>query len=266
MRTRLPTAGRAPLVRGALLLAVLAVAATGCADDGRLHDAGLTPAVSEQPTPQLLWPAAATSAPPSPSATAAPAPPAALTGITVTSDRVGDLPVAAVLQRDPAVSADERSALAGCAGCALRPAEFHDLIGDGGSELITALVTPDHAYLHVYALKDRQVLPLLGLTLQPGFTADTIGTDLVVHEPAQATEVVSTYRWDGARLVLKNIQATGPGVGTPLCTPSTAPTPFALPPTGGKPGSGPVVVPPSAAAAAPTAPFGAVVPTKAPRP
>ncbi|MDH6110940.1 hypothetical protein P3T36_004513 [Kitasatospora sp. MAP12-15] len=239
---------------GVMLLLLLAIAATGCADGGQLHDAGLTPAVTERPTPQLLWAADATSAPPSPAAPSSPSAPVPLTGITATSDRIEDLPLSTVLQKDPGLSADERSALAGCDGCTIRPAQYRDLTGDGRSELLAALVTPSRAYLHVYALNNRQVLPVLDLTLQLGFTADTVGTDLVVHEPTQATEIISTYQWDGARLLFKDQQV----LGAPLCTPAKAPVPTPTSSSGDRPTpavvpekSGPSGVAPATRSAAP---------------
>ncbi|MCU7820510.1 protein phosphatase, partial [Kitasatospora sp. DSM 101779] len=53
--------GRAVAVVAAAAAAALALA--GCDSPGTLHDAGPARQVAEHPSPQPLWPAAATSAP-----------------------------------------------------------------------------------------------------------------------------------------------------------------------------------------------------------
>ncbi len=252
-----------------LLLAALAVLATaGCTSDGRLHDAGRTRAVTSWPTPRLLWPAADTAPPSTATATGQP-PPAPVPGVPVEGDDIRAVEVGTLLAHDPAVLGPERSALAGCAGCAVRPAQYRDLTGDGRDELLTAVITGDRrAVLHVYTLRERQILPVLALQALPGFSADTVGTDLLVHEPtSEVTETTSTYHWDSVRLAFDNrqIRATGPAADVPGCEPAV-PNAEPVRPGGRSPapgsGAAPAPTAPNAPSAAPTAPN---APSAAPR-
>ncbi|MCX4748543.1 hypothetical protein OG455_24005 [Kitasatospora sp. NBC_01287] len=238
--------------------------------------------VTLQPTPVAVW--AASVGTPTPAGTAAPqAAPTALPGVTVTGGDLQAVDVKQLLRQDPQTEPGERTALSGCTGCQLLPSQYRDLVGDGGAELITAVVTADHhAYLHVYQLRGQQVFAVLTLSVLPGFTADTLGTDLVVHEPtSSATRTTSTYHWNGAQLV--RTTATGPDT-TPAPGPNDCPAPTPYP--GGKfqlplvipspsatagskahPSAGPVApaTAPAPTAPAPTAPTAAaVVPTPAP--
>ncbi|MFJ1706091.1 hypothetical protein [Kitasatospora sp. NPDC088346] len=217
---------RTPLLRCALLgvLAVLTVA--GCDGVGGLHDAGQTRAITSHPSPLPLWPAAETSAPPSPQAVADQSPPEPLPGLAV--DGLQQLDARTVLTRDPELTPAERTALdGGCPGCLVQPAQYRDLSGDGRPELLTAVVTGSgtgtgRAVLHVYTQRDRQVLPVLALTALPGFTADTTGQDLVVHEPTgPLAETSSTYRWNSVRMAFadRRTRATGPAADAPGCPP-----------------------------------------------
>ncbi|WP_371494248.1 hypothetical protein OG871_03950 [Kitasatospora sp. NBC_00374] len=217
---------RTPLLRCALLgvLAVLTVA--GCDSAGGLHDAGQTRAITSHPSPLPLWPAAETSAPPSPQPVADQSAPEPLPGLAVGG--LQEVDARTVLGKDPELTPAERTALdGGCPGCLVQPAQYRDLSGDGRPELLTAVVTGagtggGRAVLHVYTQRDRQVLPVLALTALPGFTADTAGQDLVVHEPTgPLAETSSTYRWNSVRMAFadRRTEATGPAADLPGCPP-----------------------------------------------
>ncbi|RAJ42724.1 hypothetical protein K353_02400 [Kitasatospora sp. SolWspMP-SS2h] len=258
VRTRPPGTG---LSRCLLLVLLAVVAATGCRAPGALEDAGAARPVRAHPSPQPLWPdAAAGPAPARPAAVEqqkpAPLPGLALDALTGTDART---PLAA----DPALGPPERTALAaGCAHCAVRPAQYRDLDGDGRPELLTAVLFdagPDspRAVLHVYALRGREVLPVLAVPAAPDFTAETVGADLVVHEPTGPfAETSSTYRWNTDRMVLvdRRIKVLGPGADVSGClladacgplvvlAPTPAPTP--VPSAGPAPAAGRTAVPP----------------------
>ncbi len=251
--------------RGVALLVLAGAGATGCTAAGQLHDAGQAAPISR---PSPLWPAALTTSSPAPAASGQ-APPAPLAGITAAGDRIQDLDVHTVLAADKALTGDELAALAGCAGCEVRPAQYRDLTGDGRAELITAVLTANRtAYLHVYTLQGGKVLPVLGIQVLPSFTADTVEArpgnstevDLVVREQTgQETEMSSTYAWNGVRLAVKDrqIHADGPLADIPACataSPGTTPGPKWPGPSlpgGVRPSAQPSVVPP--AEAGPTA-------------
>ncbi|MFI6444745.1 hypothetical protein [Kitasatospora sp. NPDC050543] len=213
---------------GVLLAAVAATALTGCTSAGGLHDAGATRPLTSRPSPVQLWPAAAVSQTPTPAVTSQP-PPTPIPGITAPGDDIQRVDPPAVLAQDPAIKADEKAALAGCTGCLVRPAQYRDLTGDGHDELLTAVLTGEQrAFLHVYTLRERQVLPILALQVLPGFTADTVGADLVVREPTnEVTVTSSTYRWDLGRLAFRDrqIKSSGPAADVPGCPATPAPDP-----------------------------------------
>ncbi|GGV18717.1 hypothetical protein GCM10010495_36890 [Kitasatospora herbaricolor] len=212
---------------GVLLVALAVAASAGCSSAGQLHDAGKTRPVTVRPSPQQLWPAADVSPLPSASPAGQPSP-APVPGVVADGESIRTVDVPVLLDKDPSVQSEERTALTGCAGCAVRPAQYRDLTGDGREELLTAVVTGgQRAYLHVYTLRERQVLPVLALQVLTGFSADTVGPDLLVHEPTnEVTETNSTYRWNGVRLAFDNrqIRATGPAADVPGCLP-TGPAP-----------------------------------------
>ncbi|MFC8447539.1 hypothetical protein [Kitasatospora sp. NPDC057223] len=248
-----------------VLLAVLAVAVTtGCTSAGGLHDAGRTRAVTSPPSPpspRLLWQAA--DVPQAPSGTPTPqSAPVPVPGVVADGDDIRAVDVPALLGADPALQSDERAALAGCTGCQVRPAQYRDLTGDGRDELLTAVLTPERrAFLHVYTLHERQLLPVLALQALPGFSADTVGADLLVHEPtSEATETNSTYHWNGLRMAFESrqIRATGPAADVPGCVP----TPVASEPA--HPSAAPRTARPGAGSGAGDAPAPSVVPGAAP--
>ncbi|GJF32508.1 hypothetical protein KNE206_52080 [Kitasatospora sp. NE20-6] len=238
MRTRTrPTAlARYPARTAAALAAALAAAVllTGCGTPGPLHDAGPARPIAAHPSPLALWPAAATSAPASPQPTADRPPPEPLPSITAPAGGLGALAASAVLTHDPGLTDLEHRALnGGCTGCVVQPAQYRDLSGDGRPELITAVVMPDRdsgegqAVLHVYTERGGGIVPVLSVTALAGFTADTVGRDLVVHEPTgPRARTSSTYRWSAVRMAFadRRITSTGPDDGAPAC-PTAVPEP-----------------------------------------
>lgn len=271
------------LARYAARTVVAAVAAfaaagvlTGCDSPGPLHDAGPARPVAVHASPLPLWPSAATSAPATPRASVdQPSPPSPLTGITVPAGGLRQLDAPTVLAHDPALTDLERRVLnGGCPDCRIQPGQYRDLSGDGRPELITAVVTHDpktdpefdqgRAVVHVYTDRDGAILPVLSLTALAGFTADTVGRDLVVHEPtAPLAATSSTYRWNSVRMAFvdRQITYTGPADGAPGCPPAGADLASRSTP-GASPVPGRSAVVPSPAAAAPTAPT--VRPTRRP--
>ncbi|MGA5704728.1 hypothetical protein [Peterkaempfera bronchialis] len=253
MRTDGRTAWRR--ITGAVALAMAgALLAVGCGAPGQLHDGGRTRPVAVRPTPQPLWPAAKVAATPTPRARAGLSAPSPIPGITVASADIRTVSVTKLLAGDPALERDERAVLPTCPKCDLLPPQYRDLTGDGRPELITALVTPgDRAVLHVYTLKGTQIVPILNLPVSPGFTADTVGRDLVVQEPTTASiETSSRYQWDGSRLAFaaRQIKATGPGsaVDALACIPGVANGTGADAEPSAVPSPAPVRMPPPTAA------------------
>ncbi|MFF0292732.1 hypothetical protein ACFYST_00845 [Kitasatospora sp. NPDC004614] len=222
------------------LLALLAlVAVTGCRAPGGLDDAGATRPIQAHPSPLPLWPVSATSAPPAAQASAVPQAPVPLPGLSAGS--LTELDARAVLGAEPDLSSAERAALNGrCTGCEIRPAQYRDLNGDGSPELLTAVVAGadsegGRAVLHVYTLRGREVLPVLTVAALPGFTAETVGEDLVVHEPTgPSAETSSTYRWNAGRMAFvdRRIKATGTDPNVPGCPADSAPTVPVVPTAG----------------------------------
>ncbi|MFB7943481.1 hypothetical protein ACFC6L_01035 [Kitasatospora phosalacinea] len=221
MRTR-PL--RTTLLRCALLGLPVVLAVTGCRAPGALEDAGAARPVRSHPSAQPLWPAsgsAPAAVPPAPVELKRPAP---LPGLAL--DTLTGVDARTLLAADAALTGDERRALAGgCPGCEVRPAQYRDLDGDGGPELLTAVLSgtgPDapRAVLHVYALHGREVLPVLAVAVQPDFTAETVGTDLIVREDVgPSVETSRTYRWNGDLPVLVDhrVAVTGPGADGSGC-------------------------------------------------
>ncbi|GLW57739.1 MBL fold metallo-hydrolase [Kitasatospora phosalacinea] len=275
MRTRPPRTVRFTCV---LLGLPVLLAVAGCRSPGGLEDAGAARPVRAHPSAQPLWPSTVAAAPPVSTyginALARANPLVPLPGLAF--DTLAGADARTVLAADPALTPDERAVLdGGCTGCEVRPAQYRDLDGDGGPELLTAVLSatgPDgpRAVLHVYALRGRQVLPVLAAPAPPTFTAETVGTDLLVRDPgAPFTETVRTYRWSGDRLALadqriKVLGAPGdtPGcLATAVCEPTTSlvvvapttgpvPTPTAAPaPT---PAAGPEADPAGTTAVRPT--------------
>jgi hypothetical protein len=143
----------------------------------------------------------------------------------VLGDDIRGVSARTVLEKDLTdLRPDERAALNGCPGCVVQPERYRDLGGDGREELITAVLTgSERAVLHVYTLRDHQVLPVLALPVLPGFTADTVGQNLVVHEPnGPNSRTDTTYQWKAGVLVVidRQIKGADPAAANPSCVPT----------------------------------------------
>ncbi|MFE2726747.1 hypothetical protein [Kitasatospora sp. NPDC059327] len=240
---------------GLLAALGLLVALAGCAAPGALRDAGAARPVTPLPVPQALWPNLGTSpAPTSPaSATAGPTepPPTPVPDLTVPGPDLTSVDLRTLLAKDPAVSADERRALAGCPDCEVRSPEYRDLTGDGRAELIAAVSTGGSVVLHVYTRGSGGVVPVLRVAVQPGFSAETVAADLWLHEPSTASSVKSShYSWNGTRLSLaeQRLQAVGPIAGPGQGSTTTADPVITARPSAGA--ASPAVAPSGAAGAA----------------
>ncbi|MEE1786783.1 hypothetical protein PUR71_28345 [Streptomyces sp. SP17BM10] len=269
-RRRRAAAPAAALAAVAVLGALAAALVVGRADPGGLKDQGPSQPVTPSPRAQPLWPGLNTPSPPSTAATetasASQAPPQPVPDLIVPGRDITAVDVRAVLTKDPDVNAEERPALGSCTGCAVRSPEFRDLTGDGKPELITAVAVPQQVVLHVYALVDDRLVPILRVKLLPLFSAETIGTDLWLHEQTSATVQTTThYRWDGVRLARLEQKFEGTGR---LPGPADAPDPVTsvVPPGGRAPGPSRPVPQPAAPTATPTALPSPLAPRTAARP
>ncbi|MEV6972628.1 hypothetical protein [Kitasatospora sp. NPDC093806] len=293
----------AALLAPAAVLAVLAAALlSGCASSGGLSDHGPAAPVTPSPKPQPLWPDLAAAPAPTPPASAsgrAPeASPQPVPEVTAPGQDITAVDVRALLAKDPDTSPDERRALDSCPGtpaapaapgtptaCALRAPEFRDLTGDGRPELITALGTAGSAgpvVLHVYTLSGDRLIPVLRVPLLNAFSAETVGTDLWLHESTGVwARTSSHYGWDGVRLGLleRKAQDVGPLPGpsqTPTADPEAPAAPTAKPSAGRpsvspeparpKTGASPVAPPAPGAPVLPAAPGRTAAPTATPVP
>ncbi|MBV6697104.1 hypothetical protein [Kitasatospora aureofaciens] len=218
---RRPGAVPAAALAALAVLVALAALAVGRATPGGLQDHGPAQPVTPPLVPQPLWSGLAASPPPtSPAAgsgSATQAPPQPVPDVTVPGRDITTVDVRAVLAKDPEVSQEERRALDSCATCEVRSPEFRDLTGDGRPELIAAVATPTAVVLHVYTQADDRLLPILRVQVLKGFSAETVGTDLWLHEPTTvSTRTNSHYHWDGVRLSLleQQVEGIGPILGT----------------------------------------------------
>lgn len=241
-----PRRGPVAATRGSAVAVLgLLLALAGCASPGELRDAGPARTVTPPLVPQPLWPTLAASASPtSPaSATAGPTepPPTPVPDVAVPGPDLTSVDLRALLAKDPAVTADERRALAGCPDCEVRSPEFRDLTGDGRAELIAAIATGGSVVVHVYTLGGGGVVPVLRVAVLTGFSAETVATDLWLHEPRTALSRMSShYHWDGARLALleQQVQAIGP-----ISEPGQGTAATADPTATARPSSGPLPAP-----------------------
>ncbi|MED7950474.1 hypothetical protein ACFVYP_26350 [Kitasatospora sp. NPDC058201] len=257
--------GAAPRAALAALLAVLALTLpVGCAAPGGLRDHGAAQPVTPPPVPQPLWPGLATVPPPTAPAAgtgqAPEPPPQPVPDVTAAGRDIMSVDVHGLLAKDPGVSQDEQRALSACPACELRSPEYRDLTGDGRPELILAVGTAGTAgpvVLHVYTLTGEGLVPVLRVQALARFSAETVGTDLRLHESTSVwVRTTSHYRWDGVRLVL--VEQTSQDLG-PVPTPSRQPTPERQV----QPTVGPVVKPPVTPSAPGPAPS-ALTPTARP--
>ncbi|MFD8698748.1 hypothetical protein [Kitasatospora purpeofusca] len=235
--------------RPALLLPVLLAAAAlalpvGCAAPGELRDHGAVAPVTPSPARVPLWPSAPTASSPTPlepTGSRSPEPtPQPVPDLTVPGQDITAVDTRALLAKDPGVTQDERRVLEPCPGCELRAPEFRDLTGDGRPELLLAVGLADTVVLHVYTASGDRLLPIHRVSLQKGFGAETVGTDLWLYEPTGSFRTGRLYRWDGVRLALadQKVEGIGPTAPEPEPTPSAAEKPTVERP----PGTGPTAV------------------------
>ncbi|MFJ9951816.1 hypothetical protein [Kitasatospora sp. NPDC091207] len=243
---------RGPGAAGGFGVAVLGllVALAGCAAPGELRDAGAARPVTPLPVPQPLWPSLATAPTPTSPATAGPTepPPTPVPDITVPGPDLTSVDLRALLAKDPAVSADERRALAGCPDCEVRSPEYRDLTGDGRTELIAAVATGGSVVLHVYTQGGSGVVPILRVAVLPVFSAETVATDLWLREPSTASSLKSShYSWNGTRLSLteQRLEALGPIAGPGQGSTATADPVITAKPSAGATPPAPAVSPSS---------------------
>lgn len=187
------------------VLAVCALAVSGCGAPAGLGDGGAAPPVAAQPTPQPLWPnwtegarkrpgadPAGKQPPPAPLANGPEVPKAGLVAVDPYD----------VLRADPrtkALGRREKIHRPGQPG--IRPPVLRDLTGDGSPELILAAdLESGRTVMAVYTARAGKVVPVL-YTVGKRLAVETVGTDLVVRSASDdGAEQAVRYRWDGARL------------------------------------------------------------------
>ncbi|MFI6153147.1 hypothetical protein ACIBCA_10675 [Kitasatospora sp. NPDC051170] len=223
-RPRRRRPGAVPVAVLAALAGLLALAALALTREspGDLRDAGPIAAASPPPVAKALWPDQTTASPSAAPERAAQPAPQPVPGLTVPGHDLTTVDVRDLLGKDPAVSPEERRALGTCPGCGVRTPEFRDLTGDGHPELITTATTPGAVVLHVYALDGERVVPILRVEVTSVFSADTVGSDLWLHESTTlSSQTSSRYQWNGTVLALmeQRVTAIGP---VPLAGPTAA--------------------------------------------
>ncbi|PKV85599.1 hypothetical protein [Streptomyces sp. TLI_146] len=190
----------------AAVLAVCALAVSGCGAPTGLGDGGAAPPVAAQPSPRPLWPNWSEGARERPGA-GNPAgkrpPPAPLAhGPEVPEAGLAAVDPYEVLRADPRTKpfgGRERIHRPGQPG--IRPPVLHDLTGDGSPELVLAAdLESGRTVLAVYTARAGKVVPVL-YTVGKRLAVETVGTDLVVRSASDdGAEQAVRYRWDGARL------------------------------------------------------------------
>ncbi|MFF4185536.1 hypothetical protein ACFYZ9_20305 [Streptomyces sp. NPDC001691] len=216
----LPTTGRRART-AAWVLAVLALG--GCSAGEGVRDDGpaATPAASASASP--LWPdhtAGATPTRPGQGFHAR----AAVPGVTVPDGDLARVDGVRLLAADPATDRAVQSGLKDCpngSSCRLRPPAYADLTGDGRRELVLAYDDLGRTILWVYTAVGEQAHAVLEYAGRPGTSAATLGTDLIVTEPAggRNRESATTLRWNGTELAPLPA-ASDPAKGTARTRPS----------------------------------------------
>ncbi|MET9362649.1 hypothetical protein ABZX93_17280 [Streptomyces sp. NPDC006632] len=197
----LPTTGRR--ARGAACaLAVLALA--GCSAGEGVRDDGPAPTPSTSVTPSPLWPdhtaAVAPSRPGQGFHARGPVP-----GVVVPGGDLTRIDGVRLLAADPGTDRAVQSGLKECPdgpSCRLRPPAYADLTGDGERELVLAYDDLGRTILWVYTAVGERAHAVLEYAGRPGMSAETLGSDLVVTEPAggRDRQSATTLRWNGAEL------------------------------------------------------------------
>lgn len=187
------------------VLAVCAVAVSGCGAPTGLGDGGAAQPVAAQPTPQPLWPSWSEDARRRPGAGEAAGkqpPPAPLAGIEVPAAGLAAVDPYEVLRADPRTKAlGRREPVHRPGQPGIRPPVLRDVTGDGSPELIvSADLESGRTVMAVYTAREGRVVPVL-YTSGKRLAVETVGTDLVVRSAADdGADQAVRYRWDGARL------------------------------------------------------------------
>ncbi|MEU9097150.1 hypothetical protein [Streptomyces sp. NPDC048361] len=110
-----------------------------------------------------------------------------------------------LLAADPGTDRAVQSGLKECpegSSCRLRPPAYADLTGDGERELVLAYDDLGRTILWVYTAVGERAHAVLEYAGRPGLSAETLGTDLVVTEPAggRDRQAATTLRWNGSEL------------------------------------------------------------------
>ncbi|MCT9087773.1 hypothetical protein N4G70_02720 [Streptomyces sp. ASQP_92] len=198
----LPTTGRH--ARAAVACALAVVALAGCSAGEGVRDGGPAATPSASVTASPLWPGH--------TASAAPAKPGQgfhargpVPGVTVPDGDLTRVEGARLLAADPATDEAVRSSLKECpdrSSCRLRPPAYADLTGDGRRELVLAYDDLGRSILWVYTAAGERAHAVLEYAGRPGTSAETLGGDLVVTEPAGGRDRRSetTLHWNGTEL------------------------------------------------------------------
>ncbi|MFE9400658.1 hypothetical protein ACFYNY_02650 [Streptomyces sp. NPDC006530] len=198
----LPTTGRRARAAAACALAVVALA--GCSAGEGVRDGGPAATPSTSVTASPLWPGH--------TASAAPAKPGQgfhargpVPGVTVPDGDLTRVEGARLLAADPATDEAVRAGLKECpdrSSCRLRPPAYADLTGDGRRELVLAYDDLGRSILWVYTAVGERAHAVLEYAGRPGTSAETLGGDLVVTEPAGGRDRRSdtTLHWNGTEL------------------------------------------------------------------
>ncbi|MFG3285237.1 hypothetical protein [Streptomyces sp. NPDC048111] len=220
----LPTTGRrARAMVCALAATALACALAGCSAGEGVRDDGPATAPSASATASPLWPGH--------TPTAVPARPGQgfrargpVPGVSVPDGDLRQVDGVRLLTADPGTDRAVRSGLKDCgdgSSCRLRPPAYPDLTGDGRSELVLAYDDLGRTILWVYTAVGEQAHAVLEYAGRAGTSAATLGTDLVITQPAggRDRESATTLRWNGSELAPLPT-ASDPARGGPRARPS----------------------------------------------
>ncbi|MEU3502058.1 hypothetical protein ABZ726_15235 [Streptomyces hundungensis] len=218
----LPTTARPARTATACVLAVLALA--GCSAGEGVRDDGPAATPSASVTASPLWPDHTPSA--------APAKPGQgfharepVAGVTVPGGDLARVDGARLLATDPGTDQAVRTGLGQCpdggSSCRLRPPAYADLTGDGRRELVLAYDDLGRSILWVYTAVGERAHAVLEYAGRPGTSAETLGGDLVVTEPAGGRDRRSetTLHWNGTELAPLPA-VSDPARGAPKARPS----------------------------------------------
>lgn len=210
-----PRSRRAPGRTLAALALTGSAAVAGCGSPGELRSTGPAPAAT---APVLVWPEREVTAPQG--LDIADDGPTRVPGVArVPSGDIRGADAKAVLRadaratdrtsrQDPVADAGNPWPLVGdCfvpngAECAIRPAAYHDLTGDGVPELVMGVdLAPDLCEVRVYTVTGGAVIRILvaGGNVR---TVEVADGELIIREPdwTKGYDSSTVYRWDGRKM------------------------------------------------------------------